>query len=105
MNTALTEIVTFQECRENIQWAMKNAATEGYGNRVETILKEHAVRHSSLGGTVTKCDDGTWNIDWDLRCECCGEMVLLGSIDFTDPEVPATRIHQRTRYSEGCKEC
>lgn len=90
-------MVEVEATEKAIRWAMDELNKQPYNpnrfNSCETILAEQWKGAMTAGATVYKCkpgDGSTWNVDYDNRCECCGELHEMGSIDFTPETVRQT---------------
>lgn len=53
---------------------------ENKWNNLEWCIAEHFIASVTAGATIYLCGRG-YNIDFDARCECCGNMMALGSVD------------------------
>jgi len=77
-----------EECIDSIRWGILEVSEIEYKeddwNAYPFLLKEHLIGMCSLGATAYKCKVG-FNIDWDLRCECCGEIIEMGTADIDGP--------------------
>ena len=83
-----TNILTLADCQNALTWALAEVAKRPYQpgqwNAFEFLIKEHCCGSANAGATVYKCAVG-FNVDYDLRCDCCGEILAMGSIDIDGP--------------------
>jgi hypothetical protein len=80
--------LTLAECEKSIVCALAEVAKKPYQkgswNSFEFLIKEHCLGLADAGATAYKCAVG-FNVDFDLRCTCCGEILELGSVDIEGP--------------------
>lgn len=89
--------LTLEQCERSVEHALAWISTiqyqEGEWNSSEFLIKEHCAGAADAGGTVYKCAVG-FNIDFDLRCTCCGAILAMGSVDIDGP------VHATAQHSE-----
>jgi hypothetical protein len=80
--------LTLEECERSVAWALaeteKIPYVKGSWNAHQFLIKEHCLGSADAGATAYKCAVG-FNIDFDVRCSCCGEILELGSVDIEGP--------------------
>lgn len=80
--------LTLEECEKSVAWALaeteKIPYVKGSWNAHQFLIKEHSLASADAGATAYKCAVG-FNIDFDVRCACCGEILELGSVDIEGP--------------------
>jgi hypothetical protein len=80
--------LTLGECERSVAWALaeteKIPYVKGSWNAHQFLIKEQCLGLADAGATAYKCRVG-FNIDFDVRCTCCGEILELGSVDIEGP--------------------
>lgn len=70
--------LTLEECVRSVTWALGETAkipyAKGSWNAHQFLIKEHCLGLADAGATAYKCAVG-FNIDFDVRCTCCGEIL------------------------------
>jgi len=76
--------ITEGKILSSIKWAIDEVEKLTYKsnswNSFEFLIKEMALGMIDIGATIYLCEVG-YNIDWDCRCSCCGDMAIMGSYD------------------------
>jgi hypothetical protein len=80
--------LTIDDCRVALAWALAKVALVPYRadswNSFEFLIREAALGPADAGATAYKCRVG-YNVDFDIRCSCCGTILEMGSIDIDGP--------------------
>lgn len=82
----LTERKCIEAVATAIRYVDAQPAAPGDVKQWEFYFAEHHDGFQNATGTITAGDD-SYNIDFDTRCDCCGEMGAMSSVDIDGPVV------------------
>lgn len=92
-----SSVLTLKDCVAAVNHALDLANAivyrEGSWNAEHLLIREHCLGSASAGATVYKCAVG-YNIDFDLRCDQCGDILAMGSVDIDGPRHGAANVNE-----------